>query len=136
MADSNQFHATCLDTYPPIFYLNDTSRRIIQLVHEYNRVAGEVRVAYTFDAGPNAVLYVLAKYQAEVEALLYRLVPPTDTKQSKEAVAAASSPTVTGVWPTAEPRRNGVSRLIRTTIGGSPKNRDDEPLEKLLGELL
>lgn len=26
-ADSNQFHATCLDTSPPIFYLNDTSRR-------------------------------------------------------------------------------------------------------------
>lgn len=26
-ADSNQFHATCLDTYPPIFYMNDTSRR-------------------------------------------------------------------------------------------------------------
>lgn len=25
--DSNQFHATCLDTSPPIFYLNDTSRR-------------------------------------------------------------------------------------------------------------
>ena len=25
--DSNQFHATCLDTAPPIFYLNDTSRR-------------------------------------------------------------------------------------------------------------
>jgi diphosphomevalonate decarboxylase len=23
MADSNQFHATCLDTYPPIFYMND-----------------------------------------------------------------------------------------------------------------
>ncbi len=26
-ADSNQFHATCLDTSPPIFYLNDISRR-------------------------------------------------------------------------------------------------------------
>ncbi|MCO5557364.1 hypothetical protein L7F22_010927 [Adiantum nelumboides] len=26
-ADSNQFHATCLDTSPPIFYLNDTSKR-------------------------------------------------------------------------------------------------------------
>jgi diphosphomevalonate decarboxylase len=28
MADSNQFHATCLDTLPPIFYLNDTSRQV------------------------------------------------------------------------------------------------------------
>lgn len=26
-ADSNQFHATCLDTAPPIFYLNQTSKR-------------------------------------------------------------------------------------------------------------
>lgn len=36
MKDSNQFHATCLDTFPPISYLNDTSRRIIQLVHRFN----------------------------------------------------------------------------------------------------
>lgn len=26
-ADSNQFHAICLDTTPPIFYMNDTSHR-------------------------------------------------------------------------------------------------------------
>ena len=25
--DSNQFHAVCLDTCPPIFYMNDTSHR-------------------------------------------------------------------------------------------------------------
>lgn len=31
-ADSNQFHATCLDTSPPIFYLNDVSRRWMSLV--------------------------------------------------------------------------------------------------------
>ncbi|KAJ6795564.1 putative diphosphomevalonate decarboxylase [Iris pallida] len=29
-ADSNQFHAVCLDTSPPIFYMNDTSHR-----HDY-----------------------------------------------------------------------------------------------------
>jgi len=38
--DSNQFHATCLDTYPPIFYMNDVSKRIIGLVHAANDAAG------------------------------------------------------------------------------------------------
>ena len=29
--DSNQFHAVCLDTSPPIFYMNDTSHRQVLL---------------------------------------------------------------------------------------------------------
>ncbi|KAJ2709186.1 diphosphomevalonate decarboxylase, partial [Coemansia spiralis] len=36
MQDSNQFHAVCLDTYPPISYMNDTSRAIVALVHAFN----------------------------------------------------------------------------------------------------
>lgn len=61
MADSNNFHACCLDTSPPIFYMNDVSRAIVQLVEELNRAneadgKGKL-VAYTYDAGPNAVLY-------------------------------------------------------------------------------
>lgn len=44
MKDSNQFHATCLDTFPPISYLNDTSRRIIQLVHGFNTHHGQTKV--------------------------------------------------------------------------------------------
>lgn len=28
MQDSNQFHAVCLDTQPPIFYLRSVSRRV------------------------------------------------------------------------------------------------------------
>ena len=42
--DSNQFHAVCLDTYPPIMYLSDVSKRIMQLVTEYNKLYGEEKV--------------------------------------------------------------------------------------------
>lgn len=44
MKDSNQFHATCLDTFPPISYLNDVSRRIVQLVHRFNACHGQTKV--------------------------------------------------------------------------------------------
>ena len=75
MADSNQFHAVCMDTYPPIFYMNDISKSAIRLVHAYNQWAGEIRAAYTFDAGPNAVLYTLEKYCVEVGALMLHYFP-------------------------------------------------------------
>ena len=63
---SNQFHATCLDTYPPIFYMNDTSKSVIKIVHAYNAWKGRVAAAYTFDAGPNAVIYCLDDVVDEV----------------------------------------------------------------------
>ena len=44
LQDSNQFHATCLDTYPPIFYMNDTSKKIANLVHAYNKHCGAIKV--------------------------------------------------------------------------------------------
>lgn len=34
-ADSNQFHAVCLDTSPPIFYMNDTSHRQVLVTLSY-----------------------------------------------------------------------------------------------------
>jgi len=61
MQDSNEFHAICLDTYPPIFYMNDVSKAIIRLLSVVNENAGRVVAAYTFDAGPNAVIYTLEK---------------------------------------------------------------------------
>ena len=59
MRDSNQFHATCLDTYPPIFYMNDVSRAVILLITKLNATAGTIKYGYTFDAGPNPVLFAL-----------------------------------------------------------------------------
>jgi diphosphomevalonate decarboxylase len=75
MQDSNQFHACCLDTFPPVFYLNDTSRRIIQLVHRLNEAAGRTVAGYTFDAGPNAVIFTLKEDAARVLALLLAYFP-------------------------------------------------------------
>lgn len=72
MQDSNQFHATCLDTYPPIFYMNDISRMIIRLVHVFNEYCGAVKAAYTFDAGPNAVIYCLE--QVKLSPLFLRRI--------------------------------------------------------------
>ncbi|XP_069113976.1 diphosphomevalonate decarboxylase-like [Argopecten irradians] len=77
MKDSNQMHACCLDTYPPISYLTDVSRRIIQLVHYYNKKSQEVKVAYTFDAGPNACLFLLKKDVQKVLHLVKHFFPPT-----------------------------------------------------------
>eukprot|EP01006_Ploeotia_vitrea_P042214 TRINITY_DN66613_c7_g5_i1.p1 TRINITY_DN66613_c7_g5~~TRINITY_DN66613_c7_g5_i1.p1 ORF type:complete len:418 (-),score=240.00 TRINITY_DN66613_c7_g5_i1:79-1332(-) len=76
MADSNQFHAVCLDTLPPIFYMNDTSKRIIHMVHAMNKAAGRKIAAYTFDAGPNAVIYLLEKDMNRVlETFLHYFKP-------------------------------------------------------------
>ena len=73
MQDSNQFHATCLDTYPPLFYLNDTSRAIIQALTRVNEVEGSPVAAYTFDAGPNAVVYCLEDRMEELLTLFRQL---------------------------------------------------------------
>lgn len=39
--ESNQFHAVCLDTYPPCVYMNDISHTIADLMHQINQEAGE-----------------------------------------------------------------------------------------------
>jgi diphosphomevalonate decarboxylase len=84
MQDSNQFHATCLDTYPPIFYMTDTSRDIVRILTRYNAYHESPRAAYTFDAGPNAVVYTTAAHLTEVTALLLHFFPPATGQAMKD----------------------------------------------------
>ena len=69
MKDSNSFHAVCLDSYP-----NLLSQRYVQkdykMVETINQQ--EVVAAYTFDAGPNAVIYYDEANQDKVLSLLYK----------------------------------------------------------------
>lgn len=81
MRDSNQFHACCLDTFPPIFYMTDTSKEIVNLVTELNRES--VRYAYTFDAGPNAVVFCEPQHtQTLLDTLLVAFPPPATGEET------------------------------------------------------
>ena len=53
MKDSNNFHAVCRDTYPPICYMNSQSEYIIKCVNAINAKENKIICAYTFDAGSN-----------------------------------------------------------------------------------
>ncbi len=70
MRESNNLHAVMLDTWPPIIYLNDTSKEIIYAIHEYNNNCKEIRAGYTFDAGPNAHIFTVEKYVPEIVSVL------------------------------------------------------------------
>lgn len=124
MADSNQFHAVCLDTQPPIFYLNDVSRAVIQLVTELNRASVEAGkgyvAAYTYDAGPNAVLYIR---EPDVESVL-RLVEhyfPQQSEPSSAPVPADVLPTGFNAQVIPQHPLGSVARIIHTKVGDGPR---------------
>ncbi|NXE83999.1 MVD1 decarboxylase, partial [Cochlearius cochlearius] len=135
MRDSNQFHATCLDTFPPIFYLNDLSRHIIALAHRFNAHHGRTKVAYSFDAGPNAVIFTLADTVAEFVEVVRRSFPPaTNGDQFVRGlpVGAASLPEELLAAVVTEPVPGAVRYLLHTQPGPGPQLLDD-PSQHLLG---
>uniref|UniRef100_A0A8C4U588 Diphosphomevalonate decarboxylase n=1 Tax=Falco tinnunculus TaxID=100819 RepID=A0A8C4U588_FALTI len=135
MQDSNQFHATCLDTFPPIFYLNDLSRHIIALAHRFNTHHGHTKVAYTFDAGPNAVIFTLADTVAEfVEVVRHSFPPATNGDQFVRGlpVGVASLPEELLTAVVTEPVPGAVRYILHTKPGPGPQLVDD-PSQHLLG---
>nr|CAB3466497.1 unnamed protein product [Digitaria exilis] len=141
-ADSNQFHAVCLDTSPPIFYMNDTSHRIISLVEKWNHSEGSPQVAYTFDAGPNAVL--IARDRKTAALLLQKLLyyfPPQDKDLSSYLVGDKSILTDAGLHSMEDIEalpvppeikihdqkfKGDVSYFICSRLGAGPKVVTDE----------
>ncbi|XP_002761300.3 diphosphomevalonate decarboxylase [Callithrix jacchus] len=135
MQDSNQFHATCLDTFPPISYLSHISWRIIHLVHRFNAHHGDTKVAYTFDAGPNAVIFTLEDTMADFVAAVRHTFPPGsngDTFLRGLQVRPASLPAELKAALAMEPTPGGVKYIIATQVGPGPQILDD-PYTHLLG---
>ena len=126
MRDSNGFHATCLDSWPPIFYMNDVSRAAVRLVHDINEAVGRTVCAYTFDAGPNAVIYYEEKDTELVAGTVKAILGENAEGWSGpfyEAVKNVAGPGVAldKVDPRAvEVLKGGVSRVILTGVGEGP----------------
>jgi len=140
MADSNQFHAVCLDTEPPIFYLNDVSRAVIALIVEYNRLSlesgGKRKAAYTYDAGPNAVIYAPKENMKEIVQLILSYFPQKDVYKDVNGVfgsEVAKAAVPTGFNEAVAKRFDvgAVKNLIHTRVGDGPRVLGSE--ETLLG---
>ncbi|XP_021379351.1 diphosphomevalonate decarboxylase-like isoform X3 [Mizuhopecten yessoensis] len=139
LVDSNQMHACCLDTYPPISYLTDVSRRIIHLVHCFNKHRQETTVAYTFDAGPNACLFLLKKDVKKFLHLVKRFFPPKteeqdfirgNTKQLMENLSNDCEEDLS-YFPF-DPMEDSLRYIIYTTPGPGPQELPSD--QSLLGE--
>ncbi|CCC67109.1 hypothetical protein NCAS_0A05510 [Naumovozyma castellii] len=141
MKDSNSFHATCLDSFPPIFYMNDTSKKIIKLCHLINEFYKETIVAYTFDAGPNAVLYYLEENEGKLFAFVYHLfnkVEGWEKKYSQDQLNQFSSLFEDDIVPILknsldEEIYKGISRIILTKVGPGPQSTNECLIEESTG---
>ena len=126
MKDSNSFHAVCLDTSPPIFYMNDISTGIIRLVEELNIVAGKTVAAYTFDAGPNAVIYYVEENERWIMALLKTCFEGVSGLEKIQEASGVLDDEFNRKL--VDPVLGGVSRVILTRVGGGPERVSDRSL--------
>ncbi|GME65713.1 Diphosphomevalonate decarboxylase [Neofusicoccum parvum] len=124
MMESNSFHALCLDTHPPIMYMDDSSRAAIRIVEHLNARAEKIVAAYSFDAGPNPVIFYLEEHQARVAGSFKTLLPGKqgwDSGRGKEihtndTFALASQDADVAVL------NASVSRVILTAVGDGPRS--------------
>ena len=120
MQDSNSFHAICLDSWPPIQYLNDVSRAAMSAVETANKKAGQLICAYTFDAGPNAVIYYLEKDASKVAGVFKNVLPRVPGWDGEYGAAVPANERGGLESKTVITLKSGVSRVICTGVGEGP----------------
>eukprot|EP00127_Corallochytrium_limacisporum_P003708 Clim_evm40s152 gene=Clim_evmTU40s152 len=143
MQESNQFHACCLDTLPPIVYMNDTSHLIVKIIHHLQDRLGQPIAAYTYDAGPNAVLYLERKHvplvMSVVEKCFFENREDMTSKytglESLHTILSEGGDLDSDLVASLEPFRasteSRISRVIHSKIGDGPRQLDD-PKEHLM----
>lgn len=119
MADSNEFHAVCLDSYPPIFYMNDVSRSAVKAIEQFNSELGRVGAAYTFDAGPNCVVYYQTCDEAALLAHLSPAISHINGFPNSSGAAKANVADDAEKW--VHTLSTGIERVIYTRVGPGPQ---------------
>lgn len=70
MIASDGLHSTMLRSYPRIVYMNDKSHYVASLILDLNREIGKEVAAYSFDAGPNPVIFTTDEYIDRIKKML------------------------------------------------------------------
>ena len=130
MRDTNSFHATCLDTSPPIFYMNDISRAAIRAVENINARAGRIVAAYTFDAGPNAVIYYLEEDRDIVCGPFKQVLGEKEGWLGSHGTAVGKAQVASGDELIMAKLNAGVSRVILTSVGEGPISVQDHLIDE------
>uniref|UniRef100_F1L5Y1 Diphosphomevalonate decarboxylase n=1 Tax=Ascaris suum TaxID=6253 RepID=F1L5Y1_ASCSU len=131
MAESNQLHAICMDTMPPLRYMNKNSWHLLRIMEALNTSIGSKCVAYTFDAGPNCCLFferdsmlrvltALLKYCRLSTSLIDKVATSVAEEWldlRNEVVALQDSITLEGV----EQMEHVVEDVILSHVGAEPR---------------
>jgi diphosphomevalonate decarboxylase len=114
--------------------MNDVSKAAIRVVEDINKKAGKTIAAYTFDAGPNAVIYYEEENADAVAGTLKSVLGELDGWKDKE-VKARNTEAID--VKAVQALKDGVSRVILTSVGEGPVRTeeslispDGEPLKK------
>jgi diphosphomevalonate decarboxylase len=120
--------------------MNDVSRAIIALVVEYNRLSAEkgqgYKAAYTYDAGPNAVIYALEENVKEIVQLVVSYFPQK-SEEFKDVLglfgeggvdlnAQAKVPVGFNEAVAQRFEVGAVKGLIHTRVGDGPRKLSDD----------
>lgn len=108
--------------------MNDISRAAIRAVEAINTKAGKTVAAYTFDAGPNCVVYYLEEDSNTILGAFHQAIGG-EVSGWKEGSAGVKS-TVELEASLAATLKEGVSRVIMTGVGEGPIQTE----EYLVGE--